>query len=540
MATNETQQLRRPFLVVSVVALVVAACTGNQVPAAQQSPPELTRPIATGTPPPQPPLPWGPTREQYDRAADVVAAISVQEQAGQVLVADYASVEAATAQIRDLHIGGFIVMEGNVASADQLRRDIAALQAANDRAYPLVVGIDQEGGRVARIGPPLTQFPTLMTLGAAGDMTLARRAARASGEELRALGFTMVFAPVADVTSGPDDPTIGSRSASSDPAIVAEVVSGAVRGYDDAGIVAVAKHFPGHGSVPTDSHLELPVQTATLAELRRRDLVPFAAAIHARVPAIMVAHIDVRDVDAGVPSSLSPKTVRLLREELGFDGLVVTDAQTMAAVTAAYGAGEAAVRALRAGVDVVLMPDDVRAAYSAIVAAVSEGRLPAARLAEAATRVVALMIRQRDQSAAPSPTVVGTHELQSYLVSLAGLTIVSGPCSGALVGDSIQIVGGTETDRDRLEQAASADGLSVGSGDLVRLLGGGWSGSGDVVVALDTPYALADSDATTARIALYGRTPAAFRALTDVLTGAATGGGTLPVGVRDVERSGCR
>jgi beta-N-acetylhexosaminidase len=148
----------------------------------------------------------------------------------------------------------------------------------------------------------------------------------------------------------------------------------------------------------------------------------------------------------------------------------------------ALGFTMAAVRALRAGVDVVLMPDDVRAAHSAIVAAVSEGRLPAARLA----------------------------------------------------------VGGTETDRDRLEQAASADGLSVGSGDLVRLLGGGWSGSGVVVVALDTPYALADSDATTARIALFGRTPAAFRALTDVLTGAATGGGTLPVGVRDVERSGCR
>ena len=465
--------------------------------------------------------------------------MSVEEQAGQVLIADYTSVEAATALIQDLHLGGVIVMAGNVESADQVRRDIAVLQAADDRPFPLVVGIDQEGGRVARIGQPLTEFPTLMTLGAAGDKAFARRAARASGEELRAVGFTMVFAPVADVTIGPEDPTIGSRSASSDPAIVADVVAEAVRGYADAGIVAVAKHFPGHGSVTADSHLELPVQTATLAELRRRDLVPFAAAIDAQVPAVMVGHIDVWDVDAGVPSSLSPKVVSLLREELGFDGLVVTDAQTMAAVTGAYGAGEAAVRALRAGVDVVLMPADIRAAHSAIVTAVSDGRLPAARLAEAATRVVALMFQQREEPAAPSRAVIGTHGLQSYLVSLAGLTTVSGPCNGALVGDSIQIVGGTELDRDRLAEAASADGLSVGSGDLVRLLGGRRSGSGDVVVALDTPYALADSRATTARIALYGRTPAAFRALTDVLTGSVAGGGTLPVEVRDVDRTGC-
>ena len=496
--------------------------------------------IPRPTPSPPPSLPWGPTREQYDRATELVAAMSVEEQAGQVLVADYPSVEAAIALVRDLHVGGVIVMDGNVDSADQLRQDIGAIQAARNRPYPLAVGVDQEGGRVARIGAPLTEFPTLMTLGATGDRALARRAARGSGEELRALGFTMVFAPVADVTTGPDDPTIGSRSASSDPAIVTDVVSGAVRGYADAGIIAVAKHFPGHGSVPADSHLELPVQAATLAELRRRDLVPFAAAIDARVPAVMMAHIDVPDLDAGVPSSLSPEVLGLLRDEFGFDGVVVTDAQNMAAVTEAYGAGEAAVRALEAGVDVVLMPADARAAHAAIVTAVADRRLSVDRLAEAATRVVALLIRQDEGGTAPPPAVVGTHKLLSYLVSLAGMTVVSGPCRGALVGDSIRITGGTQTDRNRLAEAASTAGLAVGSGDTVRLLGGGRPGSGDVVVALDTPYGLASSDATTARIALYGRTPSAFRALADVLTGKATGGGTLPVDVPNVERAGCR
>jgi beta-N-acetylhexosaminidase len=149
------------------------------------------------------------------------------------------------------------------------------------------------------------------------------------------------------------------------------------------------------------------------------------------------------------------------------------------------------------------------------------------------------MVRQLDEPAAPPPAVVGTHELQSYLVSRAGLTVVSGPCSGALVGDSIQIVGATEADRRRLADAASAKGLTIGAGDVVRLLGGSRPGSGDVVVALDTPYALAGSSATTSRIALYGRTPAAFRALVDVLVGSGTSDGTLPVDVRGVERRGC-
>ena len=531
--------MRLPVLVATVIALLAAACSGEDTPAAEPAPAQRTAPAAAvRRPTPPPPLPWGPTRDQYDRASQLVAAMSVQEQAGQVLIADYASVETATALIRDLNVGGVILMGRNVGSADQVREDIAALQAANNRPYPLAVGVDQEGGRVARIGAPLTEFPSLMTLGAAGDRALARRAARASGAELRALGFSMVFAPVADVTRGPDDPTIGSRSASSDPAIVADVVSGAVRGYADAGIIAVAKHFPGHGSVPADSHVELPVQTATLSELRARDLVPFANVVDAGVPAVMAAHIDVEAVDPGVPSSLSAKVIGLLRIGLGFDGLVATDAQNMAAVADAYGSGEAAVRALVAGVDIILMPADAIAAHAAVVAAVAEGRLPAARLAEAATRGVALMIKQ-GETAAPEPTVVADHSSLSYQVSLAGLTVVSGPCSGPLVGESIQIVGGTETDRARLAQAAAAAGLAVGSGSVVRLLGGDGAGSGDVVVALDTPYGLENSSATTARIALYGRTPSAFRALIDVLAGTAVGGGTLPVDVGEVERRGC-
>lgn len=539
----KTEPVKRPVVLVAATLALAGGCSAQDVPgagtSATPSPARTVTSTPTSTPTPAQPLAWGPTPDEYDAAGRLVAAMSASQQAGQVIIARYGSVESATDLVVDLHLGGVIVMGENVASTDQVREDIAALQAAAGRPYPLVVGVDQEGGPVARIGAPATVFPALMTLGAARDPALAERVARASGDELRALGFSMVFAPVADVTTGPDDPTIGSRSASSDPAVAAGVALGSVRGYAASGIVAVTKHFPGHGSVPTDSHAELPVQDATLDELRGRDFLPFRTAVGAGVPAVMVGHIDVTAVDPGVPSSLSAPVLDLLRDRLGFEGLVVTDAMDMAAVTDGFGTGEATVRSLAAGADLVLMPPDVRAAHAAIVEAVAEGNLPAARLAEAATRSVALMLRQAGGVQRPQPDVVGSHGQVSYEASLAGLTVVSGACSGALVGSSIQISGGTRTDRALLAKAAEAAGLATGSGDVVRLLGGTSPGSGDVVVALDTPYGLGESAATSARIALYGRTPEAFRALVAVLTGVETGGGTLPVEVPGADRRGC-
>ncbi|NED94355.1 beta-N-acetylhexosaminidase [Phytoactinopolyspora alkaliphila] len=465
--------------------------------------------------------------------------MAVEEQAGQVIVASYAGLEPPTELIAELGLGGVILMGDNVESTDQVAAATAAAREADERPYPLIVAVDQEGGNVARVREPATEFPAYMALGAARDPELAADVARASGEELRALGFTMVFAPDADVTIGPDDPTIASRSASSDPELVAEIVVGSLRGYAEAGIVAVPKHFPGHGSVPADSHEELPVQTAPLEELLERDFAPFHAAVNAGASALMVAHIDVEAVDPGTPSSLSGDVIELARSELEFGGLLVTDAQDMAAVTALYGPGEAAVGALAAGADVVLMPADARVAHEAIVAAVEDGRLPAERLEEAATRGVAVMLNQDAADDPPSADVVGAHEDVSYEASLAAVTIAAGECRGPYVGDTVAVSGGTEQDRARFVAAAEEAGLTVGSGgDTVRLLGGSGPGAGDVAVALDAPYPLGPSEAST-KIAIYGRTPAAFRALVDVLRGAETGHGRLPVDVEGADQLGC-
>lgn len=481
----------------------------------------------------------GPSEERLEQARRDVAAMPLEQAAGQVIVARYAGTdpEAAASLVRELDLAGVILMGDNVASVEQVRATSAAVQEAaaeGGRNWPAVVAVDQEGGTVVRVGAPATQFPTFMTLGAARDPELAARVARSSGEELRSLGFTMVFAPDADVTSGPDDPTIGSRSASDDPELVAQVVSGALRGYAEAGIVAVAKHFPGHGSVPADSHLTLPVQEAALATLFARDLVPFRA-IAPTTPAVMVAHLDVTSLDPGAPTSLSPAAYELLRDDVGFGGLAVTDALDMAAVSGGRDPGEAAVQALAAGADMLLMPADARAARAAVVDAVTSGAVPRERLDEAAARLVALMrhpATQGPRAAAPGPSVIGMHDGVSYDASLAGLTVAQGPCSGALVGDGVQVVGGTQADRQRFEVAAADSGLSTAGGTSVRLLGGrDSSGTADVVVALDAPYGLGSSQAGTARIALYGRTPQAFRALVDVLLGDAIGAGRLPVAV---------
>jgi beta-N-acetylhexosaminidase len=541
----------------ALAALTLAALGACSAGPSAQPAPGRTSPAPAGSPSATAPrtapapaaLPWGPTEADLDAARAAVAAMGLEQLAGQVVVARYAGTEPATAGdlVARHHLAGVILMGDNVAGPDQVRATAGAVQAAvaaDGRGWPGVVAVDQEGGTVARVGSPATEFPTFMTHGAARDANATRAASAASGTELRSLGFTVVFAPVADVTSGQDDPTIGSRSASDDPARVSAAVTAALAGYEDAGIVAVVKHYPGHGSVPADSHETLPVQPATPDVLAARDLVPFSAAARAGARAVMTSHIAVQAWDPGVPASLSPAAYTALRTTTGFAGVAVTDALDMAAVTGAAAPGDAAVGALAAGADLLLMPPDVPAAVAAVAAAVRDGRLARQRVQEAAARVVALLRMQ--SRAGPVPAgALGASAAQSYAASLAGLTVVDGRCAGPLVGDSLQVVGGTAADRAAFDGAAAAAGLATGSGDVVRLLGGPTSaGSGDVVVALDAPYGLAASSAGTARLALYGRTPEAFRALVDVLLGRAPARGTLPVAVPglapDVSGRQCR
>jgi len=486
---------------------------------------------------------WGPSAAEIARARRLVAGLSLPERAGQVIVASYTGTRPPTALVDRLHLGGVVAFDTNITGPDQIRRSNQALQAAATRAgrrWPVFVGVDQEGGVVERVERGVTRFPAFMSSGAAREPALTEAAARASGRELAGLGFTVDFAPDRDVTAGPQDPTIGSRSASSDPGVVTRQADAASRGYAAAGVVPVAKHFPGHGSVDANSHFTLPVQAKGMAALRRTDLVPFTDAVAGSAPAVMTAHLDVRAVDPGVPSSLSEKVVTgLLRQRLGFDGLAVTDALNMDAVTEHYSPARAAVAALRAGEDVLLMPADPVAARRGIVAAVRHGHLDQGRLDQAAIRQVALLLHQHD--AGVHPAAPGSGRAASARLSARALTSVSGRCSGRLVGRAVR-VSGPAAAVAAFRSAAHRAGLTVSrrTGTTVRLVGyGGAPAKADVVVATDTPYVLGRSRARTARLATYGDTPGAMTALVAVLLGRGHAPGRLPVHVAGVPRAGC-
>ena len=466
----------------------------------------------------------------------MVGRLSLPELAGQVIVAEWSGTRAPTRLVQQLHLGGVIAFADNVVSTGQIRSVNATLQRSVGRGWPLFLSVDQEGGIVERVEGDATRFPAFMSAGAAGDPGLTRSSARASAAELRGLGFTVDFAPDADVTVGPADPAIGSRSAGADPAEVAEQVTAAAEGFVAGGVIPVLKHFPGHGSVAVDSHVGLPVQTRTLPQLRRTDLVPFRAGVDAGVAAVMVGHLDVRAVDPGVPSSLSRRVVTgLLRDGLGFDGVVVTDSLSMAAVRRTHDGAEAAVEALLAGNDVVLMPPDPAFARAGIVRAVRSGRLSRVRLEQAAARQVALLLHHRDV-AGRAP---GSGGPAARALSAAALTVVAGPCQGRLVGKAVRPVGDPVAVA-HFTSAARAGGLPVGQrGSRVAFTGyGDGAMRAEVVVAVDTPYILADSRAPV-KVATYGDTPSAMAALVDVLTGSALAPGRLPVPVSGMPRRGC-
>lgn len=513
---------------------------------------------------PSPPAPPGglPTSVELATARRDVAKLPDRALAGQLIVARYSGTSPANAAslVRRLHLGGVAVFSENVpdsaASVVSTMRTMSsavrqALQA-DGRNWPAIIAVDQEGGPVARLHSPVTEFPSAMALGAARDTALAQRVGAASGQDLRALGFTVVMAPDADVTLGPQDPTIGVRSPGSDPRLVADIASALVRGYLSAGVVPTPKHFPGHGTVTTDSHLGLPKQSASAETLDQRDLVPFRQLIAQGAPAIMQAHILTLSYDAMNPATLSRAvSLDLLRKRLGFQGLIITDALEMGAISGSYDAGPAAVRAVQAGADVLLMPGDPATAVAALEQAVRSGTLTRARLEGSAARIVATM-RHNDRSGLGVGSV-GKHDDVAQALGAASITQISGSCGARLVGPSVAVLGGTATDRSRFASAARRQGLRTGSGTSVRLLGGAAynagsgsssgtpAGSGDVVVALDVPYGLANSHARTAGLAAFGRTDATFDALMSVLLGKATARGHLPVAVGGIPvGAGCK
>ena len=271
--------------------------------------------------------------------------------------------------VKEFDIGGVILFSRNIDSPNQvaeLTREVQSLR----RDWPLWVSVDQEGGRVARLRDPFTEWPAMQVLGRSRDANLARRFASALASELTAVGITLNYAPVMDLHTNPKNPVIGNRAMSEDPAVVSTLGVSIIEALQSGGLAACAKHFPGHGDTSQDSHHELPILDIDLACLDKRELVPFRAAIGADVASVMTGHLLVRSLDEVRPATLSRRVVHdLLRGELNYGGLVVTDDMEMKAITGRYGIEEASVEAVGATVDLLLLCGADTASHAGVLEA---------------------------------------------------------------------------------------------------------------------------------------------------------------------------
>ena len=291
-------------------------------------------------------------------------------------------------------VGGIVVFKGNIQDESQLSSLIADFQSASK--IPMIVAVDEEGGSVARLANheafSLPKYKSARNIGATGDPEQARQMGRTIGSYLRAYGFNLDFAPVADVDSNPANPVIGRRAYSTDAQQAAQMVTAAVEGFHDAGMLCTVKHFPGHGDTGQDSHYGTATSYKTWEEMKAMEMLPFEAGIAAGVDVVMTAHITTPNATTdGLQASLSYTMItERLRGELGFQGVIVTDALEMNAIKNHFTPAESAVAALRAGVDVLLMPSDLRAAFDGVVQAVEDGTLSEERLNESVRRILTL------------------------------------------------------------------------------------------------------------------------------------------------------
>ncbi|WP_432977848.1 glycoside hydrolase family 3 N-terminal domain-containing protein [Dactylosporangium sp. CA-233914] len=555
---------RRFLLSLTALALAAGGCTGDGSKPAQEGTSAPVSALVAGQDP-----------------AEFAARLSDEELVGQLLMpyaygnaADKVSSGSAAANrnyagastpaeiVRKYHLGGIILVSSsaddptagtnkttNVESPAQVAKLTAGLQQAalsQPGRLPLLIGTDQEYGQVTRLREGIVQLPSALALGAAGDPAITEAAWKAAGTELAAIGVNVDFAPDADVLGAQPGGAIGSRSFGSNPDKVAAQVAAAVRGLQAAGVAATVKHFPGHGHTTTDSHSSLPVLSQNLDSLQAGDLPPFLAARDAGVGLVMSGHLDVKAIDPGAPASFSSKVlVDLLRTKLDYTGVVVTDALNMAPAEQ-WGPGEAAVRAILAGNDILLMPPNLAAAYKGLLDAVKSGRITKPRLVESVTRILALKQRLAAMPK-PDPGVVDGPDGKTAArnAAAAAITILRGKCSGALVTGPIRVTAaGGDTARGWLEENLRAAGAEVVTqgGSEIRLISYG-RGSADlsstaaVTVALDTPHVLGSAKGTL--VATYSSSRASMAALSDVLLGKAKAPGHTPVPVPGLPASAC-
>ncbi|MDA8371313.1 MAG: glycoside hydrolase family 3 protein [Nocardiopsaceae bacterium] len=502
------------------------------------------------------------TEDPAAAAEELMADMEPAEKVGQLLVltAVGTTAEENARLIADHRPGGFIYFPENLNGTEQiaeLSNGLQELAADNGAGVPLFLGIDQEQGMVARL-PVGAHFPDAMAIGATRDPEDAATLASTTAAELTALGINMDYAPVADVNANADNPVIGIRSFGADPELVGEMVMAEAEAFEEGGVVPVVKHFPGHGDTDVDSHTGLPAVEKGRAEWESTDLPPFQQAVEADVDAIMTAHVFMSELDdSAEPATLSTNVIQgILRDELGYDGVVSTDALNMEGVRQTYDDGEIAVRAVLAGADQLLMPPDPKAASDAVVTAVEEGRISEERLDESVRRILELKVERGlydaepvDAAAAEESVGNKEHAAAVQQVAEASMTLLRNE-DGVLPlqeGTAVSVTGsGAEEISAELKKLgydvagslSAADVAVVGTnnarGDAEQqaLVEAAVSaGTPVVVVAQGNPYDISELSGVDGYLATYSAVDASRTAAARTLAGEVNPSGRLPVDI---------
>ena len=326
--------------------------------------------------------------------------MSTEEMVGQMLMMDFRKnaddsdmtvlSEEAAKQIADYHLGGVIVFAENLDNTEQTKKLLEDMQ--ENAKIPLLVGVDEEGGMVSRLDKsqiPHTKIPNAMDM--AGDTTQAEQAGDDIGRVLSDLGIYLDFAPVADIFTNPENTVIGKRAYGTEPQIVADMATAFLHGLEKHGVSGVAKHFPGHGDTNTDSHYGMAMTNKNIEQMQQTEWIPFQRLVDENIDMVMVGHVMMPNATTDdLPASLSKQSVDLIRTQLHFDGIVITDAMNMGAIAEYYDSGTAAVMAVQAGIDIVLMPMDLDAAYTAILEAVQKGEIPKSQIEQSVRKILSL------------------------------------------------------------------------------------------------------------------------------------------------------
>lgn len=377
----------QPTLLLLLFIMLANGCSAGTSDGSQQNGNEHT---------PTPPV-------QTDPIKDKLSAMSLEQKLGQMIIAGVSGTtvdDQSKKLITDSYIGGVILYKNNIVSVEQTTRLLNGLKEANrTNAAPLLLSVDQEGGKVNRLPTSLVATPSSRDIAKSGDSKKARAVGETIGDQLRTLGFNVNFAPVLDIDSNPNNPVIGSRSFGPTAAVVSSFGLEEMLGLRAKQVIPVVKHFPGHGDTSVDSHLELPVVNKTLDQLRKLELVPFAEAIRSNAEAVMVAHILLPSIDPDYPASMSSNTItQLLRNEMGYDGVVITDDMTMGAIMNHYDLGKAVVQSVRAGSDIVLVAHEyanVRKALESLMQAAKSGEITMERIDQSVRRIIKLKQQYR-------------------------------------------------------------------------------------------------------------------------------------------------